>query len=175
MHKNFFDKDGYGIAKNLPCTHAISLFKTLSSLNLRFAAMKKILIAILFMQFFSACKNNNKEVSGKPENDLDAARTFIRNALDGRFEQAKQLMLHDSTNDQTMDVTERNYQRMPQADRVGYRNASIQIYNTREVNDSIRIVTYSNSFKNQKDSLKLVRLNGQWLIDLKFTFQEHGR
>jgi hypothetical protein len=97
---------------------------------------------------------------------------FIRDALDGRFEQARQLMLRDSTNDQTMDVTERNYEHTSQADKMGYRNASIQIHNTREINDSTRIITYSNSFKNQKDSLKLVRMKDQWLVDLKFMFQQ---
>jgi len=134
--------------------------------------MRKILTGLLLLVVFCACNNSDKATSGKAENDLDAARMFIRDALDGRFEQAKQLMLRDSTNDQTMDVTERNYEHMTQANKVGYRNASIQIHNTREVNDSLRIVTYSNSFKNQKDSLKLVRLNGQWLVDLKFTFQQ---
>jgi len=134
--------------------------------------MRKILTGLLLLVVFCACNNSDKATSGKAENDLDAARMFIRDALDGRFEQAKQLMLRDSTNDQTMDVTERNYEHMTQANKVGYRNASIQIHNTREVNDSLRIVTYSNSFKNQKDSLRLVRLNGQWLVDLKFTFQQ---
>jgi len=119
-----------------------------------------------------ACNISDKPGSTQPENDLDAARTFIRDALDGKFEKARNLMVRDSTNDQTMDVTERNYEHISQAERVGYRNASIQIHNTREVNDSIRIVTYSNSFKNEKDSLKLVRLNNQWLVDLKFTFQQ---
>lgn len=134
--------------------------------------MKKILIGLLSLSIVGACNNSDKVTSDNPENDLDAARMFIRDALDGRFEQARQLMLRDSTNDQTMDVTERNYEHTSQADKVGYRNASIQIHNTREANDSTRIVTYSNSFKNQKDSLKLVRINGQWLVDLKFTFQQ---
>jgi hypothetical protein len=137
--------------------------------------MKKFLAVILFLPFFYACNDNESVVvSDEPENDLDAARTFIKDALDGKFEQARQIMLRDSTNDQTMDVIERNHEHMPQSDRVGYRNASIQIYNTREINDSTRIITYSNSFKNQKDSLKLIRMNNQWLVDLKFTFQQHS-
>lgn len=137
--------------------------------------MKKLLAAILFLPFFCACNNNDSiVVSNKPENDLDAARTFIKNALDGKFEQARQLMLRDSTNDQTMDVIERNYEHMSNSERIGYRNASIQIFNTRELNDSTRIITYSNSFKNQKDSLKLTRVDNQWLVDLKFTFQQHS-
>ena len=32
--------------------------------------------------------------------------------------------------------------------------------------------SFINIFKNQKDSLKLVRINSQWLVDLKFTFQQ---
>jgi hypothetical protein len=135
--------------------------------------MKKRFVVVLFLPFFFACNNNNEAVvvSDKPENDLDAARTFIKNALDGKFEQARQIMLQDSTNDQTMDVIERNYERMPQADRVGYRNSSIQIHNTKTVGDTT-FVTYSNSYKNQNQNLKLVKVNGQWLVDLKYTFQQ---
>jgi hypothetical protein len=154
----------------LTATHC----KTLSPLHLSFAAMKFFQAIILSLTFFCSCNNNDKAVANEPENDLDAARTFIKDALDGKFEEAKQIMLRDSTNDQTMDVIERNYEHMSQAERVGYRNASIQIYNTREVNDSTRIVTYSNSFKNEKDSLKLIRINNEWLVDLKFTFQQHS-
>lgn len=126
----------------------------------------------MFLQFFWACNNTDQQVTNKPEGDLDAARTFIRDALDGRFSNARQLMLPDSTNDQRMTDTERTYQNMSQADKVGYRNSTIQIYNTRAVSDSIRIVSYSNSFKNKIDSLRLVRVNDQWLVDLKFTFQD---
>lgn len=134
--------------------------------------MKRLLISFLFLQFFYACNTSDRQAANKPENDLDAARTFIREALDGKFGTARQLMVQDSTNDQRMSDTERNYQHMSEADKVGYRNASIQIHKTREVNDSTRIVAYSNSYKNKIDSLKLVRLNGDWLVDLKFTFQD---
>jgi hypothetical protein len=135
--------------------------------------MKKLSVVALSLFIFCACNNSDQSTTGEPENDLDAARTFIKDALEGRFDQARQIMLRDSTNDQTMDVIERNYEHMPQSDRIGYRGATIQIYSTRELSDSLRVVTYSNSFKNQKDSLKLVRINGQWLVDLKFTFQPH--
>jgi len=136
--------------------------------------MKKLLIGFVSLLFLYACNNSEQQpqVSNQPENDLDAARTFIRDALDGKFEHAKQLMLRDSTNDQTMDVIERNYEHMPEADRVGYRNASIQIHDTKTINDTT-LVTYSNSYKNQNQNLKLVKVNSQWLIDLKYTFQVH--
>jgi uncharacterized lipoprotein len=149
-------------------------FSALSALHLSFAAMKKLLIGFVSLLFLYACNNSEQQpqVSNQPENDLDAARTFIRDALDGKFEHAKQLMLRDSTNDQTMDVIERNYEHMPEADRVGYRNASIQIHDTKTINDTT-LVTYSNSYKNQNQNLKLVKVNSQWLIDLKYTFQVH--
>lgn len=145
----------------------------LSLLSLSFVAMKKIITSFLFLSFFYACNNTDQQApSNKPENDLDAARMFIRNALDGKFYAARQLMVSDTTNDQRMSDTERNYEHMSEEDRQGYRNANIQIHNTRNVNDSTRIVAYSNSYKNKIDSLKVVRVNGQWLVDLKFTFQD---
>jgi hypothetical protein len=145
---------------------------TVSLLNLSFAAMKKFLIVFFSLLFFWACNNSDRQQPepNQAENDLDAARTFIRDALDGKFEHAKQLMLKDSTNDETMDVIERNYERMPQADRVGYRNASIQIHNTKTIADTTFVI-YSNSYKNQNQNLKLVKVNGQWLVDFKYTFQ----
>ena len=133
--------------------------------------MKKVLTGFFSLLIFTACNNSGQQQPpNQPENDLDAARTFIRDALDGKFEHAKQLMLRDSTNDEMMDVVERNYERMPQADRVGYRGASIQIHDTKTVADT-SFVTYSNSYKNQNQNLKLIKVNGQWLVDFKYTFQ----
>jgi hypothetical protein len=132
--------------------------------------MKKLLTGLFLLSFLGACNNSEQQVSNAPENDLDAARTFIDDALKGKFEHARQLMLKDSTNDQTMDVIERNYEHMSEADRVGYRGATIQIHDTKTINDTT-LVTYSNSYKNQNQNLKLVKINGQWLVDFKYTFQ----
>lgn len=137
--------------------------------------MKKLLIGFFSVTVFWACNNSEQQpVANQPENDLDAARTFIRDALDGKFEHARQLMLRDSINDQSMDVTERSYEHMPQADRIGYRDASIQIHNTKTVADTT-FITYSNSYKNQNQNLKMVKINGQWLVDLKYTLQVQGK
>jgi hypothetical protein len=54
-------------------------------------------------------------------------------------------------------------------DKAGYHEASINLFDSRKVNDSTTVVNYSNSYMNKKDSLKLVRINGQWLIDLKYS------
>ena len=80
-------------------------------------------------------------------------------------------MLEDSVNNTFMDVTERSYNKSDAATRDGYRGASINIHQSRELNDSTAIVIYSNSFKNDHDTLKVIRTRGQWLVDLKYLFQ----
>ena len=56
-------------------------------------------------------------------------------------------MLRDSLNTQLLDAFETNYQqRMSKDDKRGYREASINIHNVRQLNDSVTIVNYSNSF-----------------------------
>jgi hypothetical protein len=118
-----------------------------------------------------ACNNNESTTAAPAENDVDAARTFIRSALDGRWKDAKRLIVQDSVNVGDLDATEQNYtQHMNVTDQRGYRESTIRIYDTRKLNDSVSIVTYSNTYKNQKDSLKVVRQNGSWLVDLKYSF-----
>ena len=59
---------------------------------------------------------------------------------------------------------------MDPEDKRGYREASINIHYIRQLNDSTTVVNYSNSFKKQNDSLKVVRTNHEWLVDLKYSF-----
>ncbi|GAA4735783.1 DUF4878 domain-containing protein [Flavisolibacter ginsenosidimutans] len=119
-----------------------------------------------------ACNNDSESTSAAPpENDVDAARTFIRSALDGRWKDAKRLIVQDSINIGDLDATEQNYtQHMNVTDQRGYRESQIRIFDTRKQGDSISIVTYANTYKNQKDSIKVVKQNGAWLVDLKYSF-----
>ena len=71
--------------------------------------MKKVFISFLFLQFFYACNNSDQQVANKPENDLDAAATFIRDALDGKWNSAKQYLLQDSVNVQLLETAENKY------------------------------------------------------------------
>ncbi len=132
--------------------------------------MRSILLTgFLFLQFFCAC-NNEEKVTGS-ENDVDAARNFIQSALEGDYTRARIYIVADSTNIQYLDAFERNFKnRMSPEDKRGYRNASINIYKVREMDDSTTIVNYSNSYMKKNDSLKVSRRSGQWLIDLKYSF-----
>jgi hypothetical protein len=131
--------------------------------------MKRCLVILLSCFLFS-CTNSNNESA--PENDLDAARMFIRDALDGKFREARQLMVSDTINENRMADTERTYEKMSKDTKRNYRESSITIYDTRKINDSTSIVVYSNTFKNMKDSVKVIRKGGQWLVDLKYTFEK---
>jgi DTW domain-containing protein YfiP len=133
-----------------------------------------IMTGLVLFLVCSSCNNDKeerKEVTS--ENDVDAARNFIRSALDGNWREARRFMLQDSTNTQLLDTYENNYQvHMNKEDKRGYREASITLYDTREVNDSVAIINYSNSFKKQKDSLRVVRIDGTWMVDLKYSFPQ---
>jgi hypothetical protein len=134
-----------------------------------------ILFGFLFLQFFCACNNSNDQSGDLPENDVDAGRMFIQAALNGDYTKARQLMIRDSLNNQYLDVAERNYQsRMNREDKRGYRESSINVHDVRQEGDSVSIISYSNSYKKQNDSLKVVRVNGRWLIDLKYSFPRSG-
>lgn len=132
--------------------------------------MKRNPSIFLFLLFsFLACKNKDNITS---ENNIDAARNFIRAALDGKFQEARTYMLTDSVNTNYMDVAERSYQNAAQPTKDGYRASSINIIQVTEpVKDSVTVVIYSNSFKNDHDTLKVLKSNGQWLVDLKYLYE----
>jgi hypothetical protein len=129
-----------------------------------------ILIAASSLLLFSAaCTNGDKE-SSKSENDIDAARNFIRSALDGKFNEAKTFLYNDSSNAEYFDAYQRNYQRNDPDTKRSYREATINIHSVNPVNDSTTIVIYSNSYKNDHDTLKVLKKNNLWLVDLKYLF-----
>ena len=104
---------------------------------------------------------------------MDAAGKFIRAALDGDYSKARTFLVNDSINQQIIYLYERYYNNsMTQEDKKAYKKASIRfLKDTQPLNDSVTIIHYSNSYKDKPDSLKVIKANGQWLIDLNFTFQ----
>jgi len=134
--------------------------------------MKSSFFLFIAFAMFTSCGNNDssKDATVTAENEDDAARNFIRSVLDQDFEKARTLIVNDSLNNAFLNLTERSFEKMGKQDKYNYKNANIQNYNTRAINDSTIIVYYANSFKKKDDSLKLVKQNGQWLVDLKYTF-----
>jgi hypothetical protein len=130
-------------------------------------------ISLFFLVFFSACNNDDNrdrsDTTTTSENDVDAARNFIRLFLDGQLEKARTMLVTDSLNNQIFDAYERIYKNRDAEEKGGYKAASIYIHSVRTVNDSISVVSYSNSFKKIIDSLKVMKENGNWKIDLKYS------
>ncbi len=133
---------------------------------------KRCSFFLLVLATLAACKGKDKEEK-KPasSNAMDAARNFIRATLDGKFDFAKDYMLVDSLNVNYLDIGSRARQNADQATKDGYRGASILFHKTIPVNDSVNIIIYSNSFKNDHDTLRLVRQGNDWKVDLKYLFQ----
>ena len=137
----------------------------------RFIPIAPIVIGGILFLFLSFCACTSNQSPGKPENDIDAARDFIRSALDGKFDEARTYLLPDSSNIQYMDAAERSYQKTDADTKNGYRGSSINIHKVEPVNDSTTIVIFSNSFKNDHDTLKVLKVNDEWLIDLKYLYE----
>lgn len=114
---------------------------------------------------------NNATEAPKAENDVDAVRNFVQASLFGDYENARKYMLRDSANDEKMSLIERV--NLSAEEKRGLATSSINMHAISRVNDSTTIVIYSNSFKNDHDTLKVVRQHGEWLVDFKYLFT-HG-
>ncbi|MEI9945958.1 MAG: hypothetical protein WDN26_17275 [Chitinophagaceae bacterium] len=130
--------------------------------------MKNKISIFSFLLFCLYACNNSKDTPAS-ESDVDAARNFIQAALEGDFEKAKTFMLTDSLNIERMNAIERV--KLSPDEKKGLANASINIHEvSSKVKDSVTIVIYSNSFKNNWDTLKVVKHEGQWLVDFNYLF-----
>ncbi len=123
-----------------------------------------ILFIIILVQ---ACQSNQQT---KAENALDAGREFIDQSLKGRFNTAKKYMLQDEENLYWLEKVSKDYNSMSEQDKSGYSNASLNIKEVTDVTDSITIINYDNSYKKRAQKVKVVKVNGEWVVDFKYTF-----
>ena len=115
-----------------------------------------------------SCNSGNTKI---PQTDTDVATAFIRNILDNQLDAAEKFIFEDEANHQYFEIIRQQYQKKDKPELEKYKNADIIINEISNVTDSISIINYSNSYdKISKNKLKLVRINGKWLIDLKYTF-----
>ena len=128
----------------------------------------KLIAAPLLLLAIVGCNNNDKTTS---DNDVDAARNFIQSALNGDFDRAKTFMVNDSLNNQDLDNVVRLSERLSPEEKQKFKEASIRIHGVRPINDSTSMIVFSNSYKNKQDSLKVIRINNQWLVDFKYIFR----
>jgi hypothetical protein len=132
-------------------------------------SMKYSFLILGFLLFFS-CKNNEEEYH-KPESAIDAGREFIQQTLKGKFNAANQYMLQDEDNQFWLAKWSKEFNKSTEQDKAGYSKAAITIYEVTDViPDSVTIINFSNSYKNRPQKVKVVKSNGEWKVDFKYTF-----
>ena len=125
----------------------------------------KTLVALIPLLLILGC--NAGKTFKKAEDAQDAGRQFIRASLDGDYEKARFYLLNDSVNLLLISKWQQGFDKMDRDTRQQYREASILPINIQTVNDSVTLYTFSNSFRKDTTTVHIVRINGEWLVDLK--------
>jgi hypothetical protein len=126
--------------------------------------MKKIFLSLLVISVF-AC--NNERTFKKAENAQDAGREFIRASLDGDYDKANFYLYEDSTNQFLLGRWKKDYANLSVDEKQKYKDADIMVLNITPENDSVTRYKYFNSYKKDTTIIKVLRINGEWLVDLK--------
>jgi hypothetical protein len=134
--------------------------------------LKAIFISC-FLFFLVAC--NAGKTFKKAEDAQDAGRQFIRASLDGDYEKARFYLLNDSVNLLLISKWQQGFDRMDRDTRQQYRDASILPINIRTINDSVTVYSFSNSFRKDTTTVRIVRIQGEWLVDLKEILNDKHR
>ena len=135
--------------------------------------MLRSLAALIFSSIiFISCNSEKKGGSDEPMSETNVAIAFIRGLLDNKLDDAEKYLLKNEENQQYFDALKAQYKRKSPAELTKFKNAAINFSeNPCYVTDSVCIISYSNSYNPQvKNKLKLVRINGKWLVDFQYTF-----
>ena len=103
----------------------------------------------------------------KAEDAEDAGTEFVRAALDGNYEKASFYLYADSTNKVMFAKWKKDYSGMKPEEQQNYRDASIRPIEIKKINDSVTDYTFTNSYKKDTSTLRIIRVNGEWLVDLE--------
>jgi len=105
-----------------------------------------------------------------PEDPLDAGREFIRALLDGDYEKGSLYVLNDPEDQEIFKRYERYMKKQPRKELLNLKSASIIINKMENSGDSICIINFSNSHSMKPMDLKIVKFEGDWKVDLSYTF-----
>ncbi|MFT3933487.1 MAG: DUF4878 domain-containing protein [Chitinophagaceae bacterium] len=128
--------------------------------------MKRV---ILFFAVVALVSCAGEESYTKAADAQEAAREFIRASLDGNYDKASFYLYKDSAgvNEMLLNKWKTYYGSWTQEDKVGHKNANILVITTKQVNDSTLDYVFSNSYKKDTTTIKIVKAKGDWLVDLK--------
>jgi len=128
--------------------------------------MKKI---IVFFALIAVLSCNNDTSYTKAADAQEAAREFIRASLDGNYDKASFYLYKDSAgvNEMLLNKWKTDYGGWKQEDKVGHKEANIIVITTQPTSDSSLNYVFSNSYKKDTTTIKIVKYKGEWLVDLK--------
>ena len=128
--------------------------------------MKKV---IVFFGILASLACNNEAGYTKATDAQEAAREFIRASLDGNYDKASFYLYKDSAgvNEMLLNKWRTDYNGWKQEDKVGHKEANIIVITAQPVNDSTLNYIFSNSYKKDTTTIKIVKTKGEWLVDLK--------
>jgi hypothetical protein len=127
--------------------------------------IKRIIPALLLTIIVASCSHKKD----RPTTAIDTGRDFIRATLDGNFEDAEPLLYNDTLNVQFFDSYKMMYYRLPDDYKQKYKDADYVINKYTDLNDSVSVINYSNTYMKQPQEIKVVNKNGKWQIDFKYT------
>jgi hypothetical protein len=126
--------------------------------------IKKIILILLPVFLIASCSPK-----GRPTTAIDTGTQFIRETLDGDYDAAQSLIYPDSLNVQFFNLYKTQYDRSSEDDKKNYKNADYVINKSTDVNDSVTVINYSNTYMKKPLEIKVVRKDGVWQVDFKYT------
>ncbi|HMG83054.1 MAG TPA: hypothetical protein VK559_08455 [Ferruginibacter sp.] len=127
--------------------------------------IKNIFAVFLLSSMLFACHSKK----GNPTTALDTGRLFIRTTLDGNFNDAEDLLYKDTMNVEIFESYKAFFSRLPDDTKDNYKQSDYTINKYTDLNDSTAVIDYSNSYMNKPMQIKVLKINGQWKIDFKYT------
>lgn len=106
----------------------------------------------------------SKQEYSPAENALDAGRQFIEATLQGDFKKANFYLIQDSTNIRQLKNLEEAYKNYPESIQKQYNSSSININSINDLSPKETEINYANSFDKVAHSIKVVKIDGKWLV-----------
>jgi hypothetical protein len=128
----------------------------------------QILAALLLLLGAMSC--NQPAGYSKPNDGLDAGREYIRAVLDGDYEKAELYIPHVSDERKFFDRYKEYMRQRTAAELQGLKASSIIVNNVESQGDTVVLIHYANSFAKKPQDVRMVRREGEWWIDFKYTF-----
>jgi hypothetical protein len=118
---------------------------------------------LILILLFTSCRQEQY----KPAEDaLDAAREYKNACLKGDFKKAKSYILSNEKNSLNFDELIKKYQQKDGEQKKEFKESSILIISSKEINATTSEIILSNSFDKIPDTISIVKQNNLWLVDL---------